>query len=199
MSGKRLFIEIYVLIDPRTNIVRYVGQSKNARARLGQHLGDSRRHKSNDRITNWIRKLSLDNLIPISRVIELTLDPDTSEAFWIKFYRDSGHDLCNIKDGGLRSPGAKHTEDFKKMVSDLHKGKIVPKEVGEKISRIKKGVLTKPQFCGVNCYKAKLTEDQVRLLRSKKDAKLRELAAEFNITETTASRIRRHLCYKYVF
>jgi hypothetical protein len=54
---------IYALINPNTNIVRYIGKTKNTlRKRLSQHIHSSKYKK--EKIThkeNWIRKLLENN------------------------------------------------------------------------------------------------------------------------------------------
>jgi len=90
---------IYVLVDPRTGEIRYVGQThKTLEIRLIGHLNG---HGSNHRVA-WIRSLKKVGLIPIIRLVQcLPLDIlGQAECYWIKFLRDSGCALTNGTDGG---------------------------------------------------------------------------------------------------
>ncbi len=196
-SGK--LREVYILIDPLTQQIRYVGQSKNARVRYSQHLRDAERRPRNYRVYNWINHLTKLNQKPILRIIELTNDPDSSETYWIEFFRNSGFDLCNHTNGGKGPNGKIHSEEFKQMISHIHKGKIVSAEVGRKISKVKKGKPTAPEYCGVNSYKATLTEDQVRLIRSfPNEIGSTELSRKLGLAFHVVNRVRLRQTYKYV-
>lgn len=100
-------IQIYALVDPDTAEVRYIGKSIRAVKRYSDHLVD----KGSTRKCRWIAKLFQQNKQPILIILddisdESVVDWQSSERFWIKFYKDLGHDLCNHTDGGegLNSP-----------------------------------------------------------------------------------------------
>jgi hypothetical protein len=44
------------------------------------------------------------------------------EVLLIKCFKDLGHKLCNLSDGGEGPSGLKHSDEFKKKISALHKG-----------------------------------------------------------------------------
>jgi hypothetical protein len=44
------------------------------------------------------------------------------ERLLISCFRDLGHRLCNLSDGGEGTSGLKHSEEFKQRISTLHKG-----------------------------------------------------------------------------
>ena len=44
------------------------------------------------------------------------------ERLLISCFRDLGHKLCNLSDGGEGPSGLKHSEEFKQKISVLHKG-----------------------------------------------------------------------------
>lgn len=60
-------VEIYALIDPDSNQIRYIGKANNAQLRLQSHLKDS--INRNTPVYSWIRKLTSQNKIPIMQVI----------------------------------------------------------------------------------------------------------------------------------
>lgn len=95
---------IYVLIDPKTNKIRYVGQTtKQINVRLTNHI--SKAKKSNNKTTHkntWIKSLLNENLKPIIELIDVVCENDwkTIEKNYISFYREKGCDLLNISEGG---------------------------------------------------------------------------------------------------
>lgn len=90
-------IKIYGLLDPRTNNIRYVGQTKrDLSVRLSRHILD--KPKCNNHKYNWICSLKNENLKPI--IIELEICNDTNwkerERYWIGQYNN----LTNLTAGG---------------------------------------------------------------------------------------------------
>lgn len=107
---------IYLLMEKGGNI-RYVGITKNdVRVRLAGHLKDSRRR--NTYRDKWIASLGYP---PLVHVIEET-DDTSREAFWISTLRSMGARLTNLTDGGEGISGYRHTDETKKIISQLHKG-----------------------------------------------------------------------------
>jgi hypothetical protein len=113
--------KIYVLRDPGTNQIRYVGkyEGKYLSVRLSNHTLQARDLSKKNHRVDWIRSLIKKQQAPI---IELIQDGYTSrkelceaEIFLIKFYKDIGLDLVNHTDGGIG-----HTALFSKE----HKNKI---------------------------------------------------------------------------
>ena len=92
---------IYILIDPITDDIRYVGQTKNdLLTRLNQHIRDSfNPRRIPDPKEQWIIRLSHYNLKPrIEAVQEL---PDyclgAAERYWFNRFKDSDCPLLNEK------------------------------------------------------------------------------------------------------
>ena len=96
--------KIYVLKDPRTNEVRYVGQTKQSlKNRLVTHIYDSINYRFNAPKCNWIRKLLSLSLFPIQELLEEVefKDLDKREIYWIQYYRNLlGDKILNLTDGG---------------------------------------------------------------------------------------------------
>lgn len=90
---------IYVLLDPQTREVRYVGKTRNPKARLLSHWYS----KSRTYTSRWIQKIKANGLLPEMKIIESGLSesewPDR-EKFWIQSYKESGSSLTNIAEGG---------------------------------------------------------------------------------------------------
>jgi len=96
--------KIYVLKDPRTNEVRYIGQTKyTLRNRFLGHIRDSVNFRFNAPKCFWIRKLLKLNLLPIQELLEEVEynKLDEREIYWIKYYRDLlSKKILNLTDGG---------------------------------------------------------------------------------------------------
>lgn len=123
---------IYVLKDPRTEHVRYVGwTTKTTKRRLTCHLSDARQAQRTHR-TKWIHSLLTIGLLPLIEVIQEGLGPGATEAEmqWIARYRSEGANLTNATDGkeGLL-------------------GNIPSSETRKKISIANKGRKQSPEFC----------------------------------------------------
>ncbi len=90
---------IYRMIDPRDNLIYYVGLTACMEQRLAQHLyGDSSR---NDEKDNWLAELDSLGLQPIMEEIEFVRGPVEEarqrEIYWIRRYDSEGMPLTNSK------------------------------------------------------------------------------------------------------
>ena len=91
MKGK-----IYILIDPNTNKIRYVGMTKlSLEHRLSLHLREKLKitHKS-----YWINSLKKDNKKPIIQLIDNSDNLEelaNKEINWIQYYLKQGENLTN--------------------------------------------------------------------------------------------------------
>lgn len=92
-------IYIYVLKDPITNKIRYVGKTNDLKSRLNCHLyhKDTNKHK-----VSWIKKLRKQKLKPIIEAVrEVTVDDwKIWEKYYIKKYTEDGFKLLNYTEGG---------------------------------------------------------------------------------------------------
>lgn len=91
---------IYVLMDPVTGDVRYVGQTIRPKRREWLHCSLSNVQRSGTRVNIWLAKLLGSGQQPVLRELERTLDLDGREKFWIATLRKNGVDLLNISEGG---------------------------------------------------------------------------------------------------
>ena len=119
-----MMTKIYVLIDPRDEEIRYVGQTnRELNDRLRGHV---RCAGTNNHREIWIAKLRRLGFKPrIELVQEVpSLLADEAERYWIQYYRAIRCDLTNTGAGGKSSgmTGRKHTLESRKKISDAHFG-----------------------------------------------------------------------------
>lgn len=114
--------EIYTLSDPRTNLVRYVGMTFRAKARLREHVSRAKRGGKTHR-DNWIRSLIAQGLRPTYQIVEHGSGHGWKEAEqkWIAYYR-SLTDLVNLTDGGEGAPGYVPTPELRRKWSEQRAG-----------------------------------------------------------------------------
>ncbi|HEX7906851.1 MAG TPA: GIY-YIG nuclease family protein [Paraburkholderia sp.] len=110
---------IYVLRDPRTDEVRYVGKTvKTLADRLSGHINRSRRIKSPS--GSWIKSLAKEGLMPIIEEIETAGDDWAErERYWIAHYRSVTHKLTNICDGGEGVGGVKLKPEHRARLAEI--------------------------------------------------------------------------------
>jgi hypothetical protein len=100
-------VAIYVLIDPRTEEIRYIGKTtQRSDIRLRQHL----EKPTNRNMRQWFMALGFDGQAPKIRLI--TCCPHASwereESRWIRWARELGARLLNYDPGGeCRKHGGK--------------------------------------------------------------------------------------------
>lgn len=122
-------IYIYGLLDPITNQIRYVGKSKNIKARMKDHLFDKR--PKNAHKVNWVSKLQNMNLNPECIILDVTSEKDWiyCEIWWIEYFKFLGCNLLNISKGGDDNSksginhamyGKKHTNETRNKMSLAH-------------------------------------------------------------------------------
>lgn len=114
---------VYVLVDPITDYVRYVGKSINPKERLATHIRDARKG-SVLHSRRWISGLLSKNKRPELIVLEecdSAEDANESEKHWIASFRIMGANLTNRTDGGDgQSQGYKPSQEaIAKMVGKL--------------------------------------------------------------------------------
>ncbi len=104
-SNNRAY-QIYALIDPRDNLVHYVGISVNVQTRFIMHLGGNSVSRQE---RHWIADLKREGMSPTLRIIETVEASDNSHAlacerelYWINEMLRLGHPLVN-KLGVVRS------------------------------------------------------------------------------------------------
>lgn len=116
MSSEKLF-EIYALIDPETDEIRYIGKSNNAQNRLKHHILD--RIKKKLPVSVWINDLMEKGMRPTLVVLERVVDWEEAEIRLIAVSRARGDRLLNVADGGNQPYCS--TEQRRKNAEKLNK------------------------------------------------------------------------------
>ena len=145
---------IYCLVDPRNDMMRYVGQT----TRLGQRQRRYRGEPSpSDRshCANWRRNLGSAGLIPEFIVLDRSaksLDElNALEEHYIKLFRDVGTPLTNLDSGGRNNArseetcakisssllGHAHTDETRAKMSASHTGMKMPPFSDEHLARMR--------------------------------------------------------------
>jgi len=128
---------IYALLDPLTNKIRYVGKANNINSRLYQHLRDNARtHK-----VSWIK--SLNGIKPVLILLDEIEEDEWEfwEIYWISQCKTWGFDLVNHSNGGQGVLGTKHTLEHKNKISNSNKGKKHSEESKKLMSESRKGII----------------------------------------------------------
>lgn len=125
---------IYILIDPETNQVRYVGKTKNLKRRYNQHISECSKLKSYK--NNWLLSLKNKNIKPEMFVIDETEKDDWAflEQWYIQLYRSWEYKLTNLTAGGEGVYGHSPSQETRKKMSRANKGRVVSEETKRKLS-----------------------------------------------------------------
>jgi group I intron endonuclease len=120
-------VQIYGLIDPTTEQVRYVGKSQDAERRFYQHKyrSNNEKHFENTHLHRWLRKLSREGLTPGLVILEVVEDNYwvEREKHWIAHY--GLENLCNMNAGGFEPPsplGREKSEETRQKLSKAKRG-----------------------------------------------------------------------------
>jgi len=113
-------IYIYTLSDPATNIIKYVGKSKNPKNRLQRHMSNDSLNQSRTSKNKWLLYLKNNNLMPIINIIDIGNHENINdlEKYWISKLKNDGIKLKNetIGGDGFDWSGRKHKiESIEKM------------------------------------------------------------------------------------
>lgn len=164
-----MIINIYKLINPSTNEVIYVGQTRyNLEKRLDSHYWKLNEAKRGKRTMTKLFKF-LDSYLPLKVKIELITTVDTDlpfrsadflEKYYIDYYRKINPNLLNEANGGLGGYTAINKSDDEKKeigykISFKTTGCKKPKEFAEHLSSIRKGKnnpMAKPFTYKVGAY-----------------------------------------------
>ena len=113
--------KIYVLKDPITMQVRYVGNTIRALSdRLSRHVQDASKGRDNPDKNEWILNLRAHGLRPIIEAVDEVpvCDAITCEGRWIKAYKMEHPDLFNIINAGkdLTPKNKELRENYSKLI-----------------------------------------------------------------------------------
>lgn len=98
MSKKKCYI--YILKDPSTLAIRYVGKSINPKERYRKHLFYSLYPRTHAEC--WVKSLVIKNLLPTMEIVACVQEGEweNTEREFILKYKNQGCDLTNIAEGG---------------------------------------------------------------------------------------------------
>ena len=143
---------IYILICPITNKVRYVGKANNISQRYKAHLNRARKHK--DHKKNWILSLKKQGLKPIIEVIDVVPVEEWIfwETYWISQFKTWGFILLNYTNGGDGCTFANQTS-FKKGHKNWNDTNtfINCNQCGKQFKISPSSIKTK-KYCSKECY-----------------------------------------------
>lgn len=131
-----MIIGIYKITSPSGRI--YIGQSWNIKNRWKSYKKKS--FTSKTKLYNSLKKYGWENhIFEIIHQFEENIIQevlDYYEIFFIKYYKLSGYNLLNIRDGGSKG---KHAEKTKELLKQQRTGYKFSKEVIEKLKETRKG------------------------------------------------------------
>lgn len=126
---------LYILYDPTyVSNTFYVGITYDPITRLKDHIRD----KENEYKKNWINKLSIRNIKPAMKIIELFVYEKIAEAAeinMIAFLRSIDVKLCNIAPGGNVPPHKTGEDNFNAKLNKQQVSEIRHAFFNEKIGR----------------------------------------------------------------
>lgn len=132
---------IYVLKNPRTNEIRYVGwTSRSPVRRLNLHISGAIRNQrggTRNYKDRWVLSLLAIGLKPVMEVVETGVGADTwpeAERRWIAKFRSEGARLVNQSEGGEGNPGYVFSEDARRRISEANKGRSLTPEHRKKLT-----------------------------------------------------------------
>ena len=203
-------VQIYALIDPRNNQIRYVGKTVNPLiSRLREHIWTSRTNRSKCRRALWIKELCELNLKPEIALLETVNESEWKDAErrWEKKLKKQGFALLNDKPtGGGCGRNNKRIEWTKELIDEL--GKIPDAIIAEKLGVTRKAVNYKRSSLGIKASFDRTRNTPPSMAgwnkKSLPDAAIEKLgklpdyilAKEYNVSKKTISRARNELKIK---
>lgn len=110
---------IYILKDPETDEIRYVGKTVDIKRRYYHHCSKSACKSQKSHRSSWVLSLLERKLKPIMEIIDYCNyeNWEQYESKWIEYYTKQGCNLCNHTKGGSGILGCKRSEETKNKIS----------------------------------------------------------------------------------
>lgn len=117
-------VYIYGLKNIGSNEFKYIGKTTRLTSRLKEHLKEKPRKFSYHKL-NWIKESNRFGSEIVLDVLEITdeINWQDREKFYIEYYRNLGHNLTNLLDGGISPNMLKYTLTY-------DEGKEIVKKMG---------------------------------------------------------------------
>lgn len=124
---------IYVIENPISQQVVYVGQTTVGQRRFKAHLYSIK--KAVTPIQKFLKKYISINLNPVFKIIEYVDagNINSREMFWIEHYKSINPNLLNLTIGGEGTKGRIVSEETKKKMSSISKGRKVSEDTKKKL------------------------------------------------------------------
>lgn len=118
--------KVYILLDPRDKLPKYVGCSENAMARIGQHLTHT--YTCSLELGAWLSELWQLGLFPEYEIVEKGMGPSwwSVEQSWMAHYRSQGIQLLNRLHNSKEASESRSSK-MKQLWADVRSGKVVRK------------------------------------------------------------------------
>lgn len=143
---------IYILKDPRSGQVRYVGVTHNT-TRLNEHVYSTKRLTTHT--AKWVASLLREDAKPVMEYVEVGSGPGwpQRERHWIAEFKARGADLTNHTLGGEGTLGWTPSEEWRKRAA-------------ERAKRVHTGMKRSPESCermrqAQNGYRAKIKAEGI--------------------------------------
>lgn len=187
---------IYILIDPRNNQVRYVGKANNVSQRYKAHLNRARKHQIHK--ANWIKQLKDIGLKPIVEVIDIVPIDEWIywETYWIGQFKAWGFDLINYTNGGDGCTFANQTS-FKKG----HKSWLGKKHSDETKKKIGENNWLRglPSFNRRKVVQLDLDNNVIKIWSSILEAEMQTNSSSSKIVSCCRGKRKTHNKYKWKY
>jgi len=190
---------IYVLKDPETLDIRYVGKTTCLKRRFKSHK--CLKATKGTHLSSWIVSLRNKGLLPLMETVDIVEGAGwrEKESYYIEFYKNQGFDLVNLTSGGEGCEGYKHTDEARKKMSDIQKTIVrtfIPSFSGNTHKKESKNKISSSQMGKNNHNYGKNLSEETRLKISKvlgkeieingiKYVSLREAARQLNMIWAT--------------
>ncbi len=135
---------IYVLVDPFTHEIRYVGLTIKGMSRPNRHFQPAKVSNPTNHKGYWVRYVIEQGRKPIIKVVQswetiTRVELAKAEKYWIEYFITLGCPLTNSTAGGEGSIGYKHSASDKLKMSALKVGGVLSTEHRKNISATLKG------------------------------------------------------------